>query len=136
KIEAQEVSRDQVQQMMELKNAELKPHLEKIWGKVQASSSEEKQSTINRLRLVLQPRGVAGRDGKGNAAEGKVIFQKTCAMCHKLFGEGNTIGPDLTSVDRRDVEFLLFNIVNPSAYIRSEYINYEVETKDDQSLSG
>ena len=27
-------------------------------------------------------------------------------------------------------------IVNPSAYIRPEYVSFEVETKDDQSISG
>ena len=46
------------------------------------------------------------------------------------------IGPDLTSADRRNTESLLINIVNPSAYIRPEYVNYEVQTKDDQLISG
>ena len=65
-----------------------------------------------------------------------MMFQKTCGLCHRLFGEGNTIGPDLTGADRKNSETLLFNIVNPSAYIRPEYVSYQARTLDDQSLEG
>jgi putative heme-binding domain-containing protein len=134
RIPAKDVSIDAARQMAGFKN--LVARIEKIWGKVQSSTPAEKQSTINRLRLVIQPRGAAGRDPTGNQAEGKKIFQKTCAVCHTLFGEGNKIGPDLTGIDRKNLDFLLLNIVSPSAYIRPEYVNFEIETKDDQNLSG
>ena len=32
---------------------------------------------------------------------GRLLFAKTCQQCHKLFGEGGTIGPDLTGVEPR-----------------------------------
>jgi len=136
KIPANEISVEQARQMAALKNSDLSKRVEKIWGKIQAESPAEKQNVINRLRLVLKPAGAAGRDAKGNPAEGKKIFQQTCGVCHKLFGEGNSIGPDLTGVDRKNTEFLLSNVVNPSGYIRPEFVSYEVEMKDDQSLSG
>lgn len=133
-IPAKDVSIDSARQMGSSK--ELVPRIEKIWGKIQASSSAEKQSTINRLKLVVRPSGAAGRDPTGNAVKGKKIFQKNCAVCHTLFGEGNKIGPDLTGIDRKNLEFLLLNIVNPSAYIRPEFVSFEIETKDDQNFSG
>lgn len=133
-ISAKDVALDNVRQIATTKA--LLPRIEKIWGKVQSSSPAEKQNTINRLKLVIHPSGAAGRDATGNPAEGKKIFQKTCAVCHTLFNEGNKIGPDLTGIDRKNIDFLLLNIVNPSAYIRPEYVNFDIETKDDQNLSG
>ena len=85
---------------------------------------------------MLRPSGAAGRSAAGNPAEGKKVFTQACATCHKLFDEGNTIGPDLTTADRKNTDFLLTQIVSPSAYIRPEYLNYEAVTKDDQTISG
>src|SRR6185503_17074894 len=101
-----------------------------------SESPEEKKNFINELRLVLKPSGAAGRSGAGNALEGKMLFQQACGVCHKFFGEGNTIGPDLTTADRKNTEFLLMNIVNPNAYIRPEYASFELTTKDDEAISG
>ena len=56
------------------------------------------------------------------------MFQQICSTCHKIFGEGNAVGPDLTTADRRNIDVLLQNIVNPSAYIRPEFVAYEAET--------
>ena len=61
---------------------------------------------------------------------------KTCAICHTLFGEGNKIGPELTGADRKNRDFLLANLVDPSAYIRAEYVSYNVEMKDGRALNG
>ena len=38
--------------------------------------------------------------GGGDAKAGKVAFGNTCAKCHKLFGEGGNVGPDLTGYER------------------------------------
>jgi putative heme-binding domain-containing protein len=59
-----------------------------------------------------------------------------CAACHKLFGEGNIIGPELTGADRKNAEWLLSQIVDPSGFIRPEYVNHNVEMKDGRSLTG
>ena len=127
---------DQLRQIAALKDPVLTARVEKRWGRIQPASDEEKQNTVNRLRLTLSPSGAAGRSGKGDIAAGKLVFQQNCAVCHRLFGEGNTIGPDLSGADRRNTEVMLFNIVNPSAYIRPEYVGYDAITTDDQSLAG
>ena len=67
---------------------------------------------------------------------GQASFQKNCAVCHKMFGEGGAIGPDLTGVARVDLDFLLLNIVNPSAFIRPEFAAFEITSKQDQVLTG
>ncbi len=135
-IPLKEVSMEQVRQMAGLKVPALTARIQKMWGKFQSDSPTDKQNFINELKLVLKPSGAAGREPKPNLVEGKKLFQQSCGVCHKLFGEGNSIGPDLTGVDRKDIDFLLANIVNPSGYIRNEYVAFELETKDGEVVSG
>jgi len=136
RIDSKDVTLENLKRMTALQNAELNQQVEKHWGRIQANSAEEKRSAVNRLRLVLSPSGVVGRDAKGNLAEGKKVFQTACAICHKLFGEGNTIGPDLTTADRKNTDYLLTQIVDPSAYIRPEYLAYQAQLKDDRVIEG
>lgn len=135
-IPAHEVTLEEVRQMASLKDERLTPRIERLWGKIRPDSPEEKRNFINEVKLVLKPSGAAGRDAKGNPDEGRKVFAQACAVCHKLFDEGNAVGPDLTTADRRSLDVLLQNIVNPSAYIRPEFVSYEAVTQDDQSLSG
>lgn len=135
KIDAKEISPDLLRQMIRHNDVPLAAAVEKRWGKLQAQSSVEKVSAINRLKLVLNPSGTTLRF-KGDPAEGKKLFTQACATCHKLFGEGNIIGPELTGADRKNVEWLLTQIVDPSAFIRPEYVNHNVEMKDGRSLTG
>ena len=134
-VAATDVSPDALRQMLRHNDPALTAAIEKRWGRLQAQSDAEKSSSINRLKLVLNPSGTTLRF-KGDAAEGKKLFTQLCASCHKLFGEGATIGPELTSADRRNAEWLLGQIVDPSVFIRPEYVNHNVEMKDGRSLSG
>jgi putative heme-binding domain-containing protein len=59
---------------------------------------------------------------------GRMLFNKNCMECHTLYGIGSKIGPDLTDrkfpdgrLKRADPEFLVTNIVDPSAEIDKEY---------------
>jgi hypothetical protein len=75
-------------------------------------------------------------EGSGSPILGRTVFRTTCASCHRLFGEGGEIGPDLTSHDRGDVRALLAHVVNPSATIREGYETTVVVTDDGRTLSG
>src|SRR5439155_19407935 len=74
--------------------------------------------------------------GKGDPAKGQPLFKQHCATCHTLFGEGNKVGPDLTSADRKGRELLMLNIVDPSAVIRPEFAAYTLLTTDGRLLTG
>lgn len=134
-IEAKDVSPDLLRQMLRHHDAALTAAIEKRWGKFQPQTSAEKASTVNQLKLVLNPSGTTLRF-KGDVAEGKKLFATLCANCHQLFREGQTIGPELTGADRKNTEWLLTQIVDPSAFIRPEYVNHNVEMRDGRSLTG
>src|SRR5262249_21251357 len=97
--------------------------------KVQPATAEEKLAEVRRLNNDL-------RAGSGDSRAGKELFQKRCGTCHRLFDEGGTVGPDLTHANRRDRQYMLVSIVDPSAVIRKEYLASVVTTKEAQVRTG
>jgi len=72
----------------------------------------------------------------GTPAKGELLFVKNCTPCHFLKGHGNAVGPALAAlVDKTPGDFLLA-ILDPSASIEPRFIAYNIETKDDRSLTG
>ena len=65
-----------------------------------------------------------------------MLFRRSCAQCHKLYGEGGTIGPDLTGSDRRNLHYIISNIVDPNAEISNDYRMTIVRMKDGRVLLG
>jgi putative heme-binding domain-containing protein len=64
-----------------------------------------------------------------------VLFSTLCATCHTLYGEGGKIGPDLTGSQRSDLDYLLENIIEPSAVVSADYRLSILRLKDG-SLAG
>lgn len=72
----------------------------------------------------------------GNPIAGAAIFEKNCASCHALNGVGHDVGPDLAPLRARDTEYWIKNILDPNAVIEPRFVHYQVDLKDDRSLSG
>jgi putative heme-binding domain-containing protein len=130
RIAAKELKPAHVQLVTQLSDPALVDRLEAIWGKVPRVGSPEKKKRIAEIRGLL-PEG-----DKGNAARGKPIFKESCAVCHKLFNEGETIGPDLTGAERGDLDFLMTSLVDPSALVRKEYQGQSVALRDGRVING
>ncbi len=126
---AQEVPAEQLRVVALHKDRALDELVRKHWGTIKPGTPEEKLAEMRRLSNDL-------RAGAGSPAAGRELFRKHCATCHRLFGEGEAIGPDLTHANRKDRDFLLASIVDPSAVIRKEYLAYNVQTTDGRTLTG
>jgi len=96
----------------------------------------ERVPTTAEMQEPIRQYAATVRRGGGDPYAGRKLFNMSCALCHKLFGQGAQIGPDLTPYKRDDLETMLLNIVNPSAEIREGYETYLVTTKDGRTLSG
>ncbi len=72
----------------------------------------------------------------GNAMRGQQVFTKTCAVCHKLGGVGNEVGPDLASLNDKSTEYLLVAILDPNRAVEARYVSYIAETKSGLTLTG
>lgn len=101
----------------------------KQWGRVRGGSAQEKGREMLRLGAVL-------KGGKADVAAGKVVFANVCGKCHKLFGQGGDVGPDLTGYERSNTLYWMENIADPSAIVREEYTQFVVQTDDGRTLSG
>jgi putative membrane-bound dehydrogenase-like protein len=129
-IEPRDLRPLQANQIVTLADAKLLGRLEEVWGRVPGPGSPEK------LRRVAEVRGFLAEGDKGKAERGAPLFKEHCAVCHKLFNEGETIGPDLTGAERGNQEFLLTSLVDPSSMIRKEYQAQSVALTDGRVLNG
>src|SRR5581483_78301 len=120
---------EQVRRVVLHKDARLNERAEKLWGHVRPATSREKQGRILAVSQMLAK-------GAGDALRGKPLVAKHCLSCHQLFGEGAKIGPDLTAVDRKNLEVLLPNVIDPGAVIREGFQQFVVTTADGRVLSG
>lgn len=53
-----------------------------------------------------------------------------------MYGEGNILGPDLTGSNRTDVDYILLNVLEPSAEIQDDYKRVVITTRDGRTFSG
>jgi len=73
---------------------------------------------------------------RGAVAKGAEVFAQNCANCHALRGAGQALGPDLAAFRDKPVGDFLVAILDPSAAIEPRFIAYQIETRDDRSLTG
>jgi putative heme-binding domain-containing protein len=76
------------------------------------------------------------RSTPGDAFRGIEVHKKLCGQCHKLYGEGQEVGPDITVNGRSSFEQLLSNVFDPSLVIGASYQGRTVLTKQGRVLSG
>lgn len=77
----------------------------------------------------------------GDVKRGQQIFFSNqtvqCSRCHRVGGEGGTVGPKLDGVGSRNPrEYLLESIVTPNAKIAAGFENATVALRDGRSLAG
>ncbi|MHB1081550.1 MAG: DUF7133 domain-containing protein [Prosthecobacter sp.] len=130
KIPAKHFTVDIVRQLSLHKDPEIDAAIDKHWkGLLATGPTPEKKKESERIKAVL-------KTGLGDADKGKIQFMARCAICHKLFGEGGQIGPELTGYDRSNADFWLDNLFMPSMEIREGFGAYIVKTKGGQILTG
>jgi putative heme-binding domain-containing protein len=101
-----------------------------VWGPLDRNASEER--TYARYRVLLTDSAI----GQADVRNGQSLFQRTCGSCHKMYGEGGTIGPDITGSNRANLEYLLFNVLDPNGEVPDAYKMVVVTTRDGRTLSG
>ncbi len=64
------------------------------------------------------------------------MFAKTCANCHVLFDAGKRIGPELTGSQRTNLDYVLDNVLDPSAAVARDYQMTQLVLVDGRLLTG
>lgn len=120
-----------IRQMQGYDEAAIKERLPKLWPELRPISAD-KQARIAAMKEKL-PRDVLA---KADVAAGRALWEKSCAKCHVLFGEGGKIGPDLTGSQRHNLEYLLENILDPSATLLPAFRMTTLVLADGRVING
>lgn len=120
-----------VRQLSQSRDERLLKRLNEVWGTIRPAS-EEKVAQFKHWQAVLTP----ARLKDANLPNGRVQFNKTCATCHKLFDAGKVIGPDLTGSNRHNLDYLMENLLDPSAIVGKDYQMTTFALADGRVISG
>jgi putative membrane-bound dehydrogenase-like protein len=131
RVPSQDFPAEVIRQIRNLKVAALDAQLAKVWGTMRDTPAD-RAALIARYRynLGISPNFVP------DARLGRVVFARVCQQCHTLFGTGGTVGPDLTGSNRADRDYILSNVLDPSALIGNDYQAQIVATSDGRVLTG
>ncbi|HEX3149377.1 MAG TPA: PVC-type heme-binding CxxCH protein [Gemmataceae bacterium] len=126
-----DVSAYAARQMYALKDWRVTGRLVAVWGEVRETPAD-KQKQFAKYKAQLTPNALKAADLKN----GRLVFSKTCQSCHKLYGEGTAIGPDLTGSNRSDLDYLLSNVIDPSAEVGRDYRMSVINTQSGRVITG
>jgi putative heme-binding domain-containing protein len=129
KIPTTAMGTNQARKMMAEKDPALKKKLLEVWGAVREGRDPARESVITAMRalIIATP---------GDPKAGRLVFNKVCGQCHKMHGEGQEVGPDITLNGRANFEQLLSNVLDPSLVIGADYQATSVVTTKGRLLTG
>ncbi|MEZ6059746.1 MAG: c-type cytochrome [Planctomycetaceae bacterium] len=131
RVDASVLTAAQVRQLLAFNDPEITHVVEQHWGVIN-DSSEAKSAAIASWKDKLTEESLAEADLENGAA----LFKKTCANCHKLYGEGEKIGPDLTGGNRANMDYLLGNVIDPSAEVPRQFTTSVIILKSGRVITG
>ncbi|MDH4454191.1 MAG: c-type cytochrome [Verrucomicrobiota bacterium] len=131
KVPATAISPFQARQIRNLGDEALTKLLTEAWGEIR-DTPEAKKAEFAKWEGILKSETLA----KADKSKGRMIFLAACSACHKMYGQGGAIGPELTGSDRRNLKYLLENILDPNAVVPADYRVSVFQLKDGRTISG
>jgi putative heme-binding domain-containing protein len=119
----------QLRELSRSRDPEIAARVQAIWGTIRDRRNIKRERVADQFRKTLHMT-------PGDPVAGQAIFRKTCAQCHKIYGEGQDVGPEITSNGRNDFDQLLSNIFDPSLVIGPGYQATTVATTEGRVLTG
>jgi putative membrane-bound dehydrogenase-like protein len=130
KVPASEVPAEVIRQLRVFNDKELDKRMGEVWGIVRATPAD-------RIKLIAEWKKKLTAPAPAPDLElGRAMFAKTCQQCHTLYGVGGKVGPDITGSNRPNLDYLLENILDPSAVIPNEYKATLIELKNGRNVTG
>ena len=72
----------------------------------------------------------------GSIDQGRLVFRKRCASCHRLEDHGHVVGPDLAALTNRDPQWLLTTILDPNKEVDARYLAWTAITHSGRTMTG
>jgi putative membrane-bound dehydrogenase-like protein len=119
----------QLRKLQQSRDPRVTAQVKALWGTIRDRRDPRRERVADRIRGEV-------RKTPGNPVVGEGVFKRVCALCHKIYGEGQEVGPDLTSNGRNDFDQLISNVFDPSLVIGQGYQATTIATADGRILSG
>lgn len=129
KIPPSALNVNQVRKLLSLGDKDLAAEVTKHWGTIREARDPAREQLVRQMRDLLAKT-------PGDPHRGKVMYTKLCGQCHKLHGEGQEVGPDITANGRASYDQLLSNVFDPSLVIGSSYQARSIRTIDGRAITG
>ena len=107
------------------------PSFVEFWGPITQLASDKEADTA-KYKALLTDAYLA----KADVSRGRALFERSCTLCHMLYGSGGNVGPDLTGSNRANLDYILAQIINPSEIMQEAYHLVVVTTRDGRTVSG
>jgi putative heme-binding domain-containing protein len=130
-LDRRDLSAFTVRQLLNLKDPALSDRLTRLYGVIRPAAQDYPEK-LAKYKKLLTPDTLKA----ANLANGRRIFANTCGKCHALFGEGGGLGPDLTGSQRANLDYLLENVLDPSAVVPREYQVSVFSLKNGRTING
>lgn len=130
-VPAKVIKPAQAAEIYQLRDGQLRKLLGEHWGDLRATP-REKRNKILTWKAQLDHDTLAEADLKNGAK----VYADNCGKCHRLFGKGGDIGPDLTGSDRRNLDYILENVITPSAVVGKDFRLHSVVLLDGRVVTG
>jgi putative membrane-bound dehydrogenase-like protein len=128
-IPANALNLNQVRRLLATGDKQLAEQVAKTWGTIRDTRNPQREKLIAEMKQHI-------RSNPGNPFAGQKVFAKVCGQCHKIYGKGFEVGPDITLNGRNSFDQLLSNVFDPSLVIGAAYRANTVVTTDGRVLTG
>jgi putative heme-binding domain-containing protein len=127
-VDQRQIGAGALRQLRGIDDAAVKDKIARIWP----PSNSTAQWALAKYKNLLASETAK----KADLRRGREVYQLACGSCHKLYGQGGAIGPELTGSDRQNLDYLLDNILSPSSVVPEAYRMSSITLKDERVLSG
>ena len=129
KIPREALNVNQVRKLLSLGDAKLAADVTRHWGTLRETRDPAREQLVRQMRDMLAKT-------PGDPHRGIAVFAKLCGQCHKIHGQGQDVGPDITSNGRASFDQLLSNVFDPSLVIGASYQARTLRTLDGRVVTG
>jgi putative heme-binding domain-containing protein len=129
RVPAEALGVNQVRKLLAGHDREIVKAVQSQWGTIREERDPKRDAVIGEMRTLI-------RKNPGDPHKGREVFKKVCGQCHKIYGEGEEVGPDITVNGRSSFEQLLSNVFDPSLVIGASYQARTILTTEGRVVTG
>ena len=123
-VRADHLNASQRNKLLSRGEATLRDSAARILGANQSSRSAIVAAHLPATRLA------------GSIDQGRLVFRKRCAPCHRMEDHGHVVGPDLAALTNRDPQWLLTTILDPNQEVDARYLAWTAITNTGRNMTG